>query len=424
MTRTTINCNMSITGPLWVLKPSTIELLSIELNSNKELLSEEGHLRDWRGLAELSGLTNLIIQKIQHSSDPTKELLTQWKKTTNVNIEIFFQYLETIDRFDVIDDNKKNIKEDIAFANKIAKEKGLALEYLDTKTNLSDNGKEALTFDDLIRLKEGLDLMQYDAFILYGDDDKEFTEHLVKRLENQGLKVCIKDRDLLGGAFEHEAVMNLIAQRCRKLVPIFSPSFFTSENNKFLTCFGQHIGIEKCTRTLIPVLYKSCDIPPNLAMYHKLVYKPNNTLVNFWQKLTDSIKPGSYKLSDEKAAIQANMSTQGSPEKKKQPGSKHNKQHNDFIKSTKNDFKVKVTESSSRKKRSNINKQEFSNVVYSSSSEQNQDSSEPASLEIETQESRELLLPDVPKENIMRKIKKTFTNKKSKNKYSKDASLC
>jgi myeloid differentiation primary response protein MyD88 len=216
-----------------------------------------------RGLAELSGLANLIIQKIGDSPDPTKELFTQWKKTSDVKIETLFEYLEVIDRFDVIDDNKENVKKDIAFAYKIAEEKGLALEELDVKTSITDHGKEALTYDDLSRLNRGQELMQYDAFILYGDDDKEFTIDLVKRLEKQGLKVCIKDRDLLGGAFEHEAVMKLIAERCSKLVPIFSPSFFSSENNKFLTSFAQHVSIEKCTRTLIPILYKTCDIPPN-----------------------------------------------------------------------------------------------------------------------------------------------------------------
>ena len=54
----------------------------------------------------------------------------------------------------------------------------------------------------------------------------------------------MKDRDLLGGTFEHSAVMRLISERCSKLVPVFSQGFFTSEYNTFLATFAQTVSLD------------------------------------------------------------------------------------------------------------------------------------------------------------------------------------
>ena len=76
-----------------------------------------------------------------------------------------------------------------------------------------------------------------------------------------------------GGAFEHEAVMKLISERCSKLVPILSPNFFSSESNNFFTLFAQHLGITEEKRKIIPIIYQDCRIPANLGIYHKLQVK-------------------------------------------------------------------------------------------------------------------------------------------------------
>ena len=57
-------------------------------------------------------------------------------------------------------------------------------------------------------------------------------------LEAQSLRVILKDRDLLGGTFEHAAVMQLIKDRCRKLLTIFSKDFFNSDMKSFLATFA------------------------------------------------------------------------------------------------------------------------------------------------------------------------------------------
>lgn len=59
------------------------------------------------------------------------------------------------------------------------------------------------------------------------------------------LKLCVKDRDLVGGAVEHDTVIQLISKRCGRLVVIISPSFFESPVNKYLYGLAQVEGIGK-----------------------------------------------------------------------------------------------------------------------------------------------------------------------------------
>lgn len=50
----------------------------------------------------------------------------------------------------------------------------------------------------------------------------------------------------MGGiAFEHDAIMKLIAERCRRLLVVVTPSFLQSPANKFFVTFAQALGIGK-----------------------------------------------------------------------------------------------------------------------------------------------------------------------------------
>ena len=64
-----------------------------------------------------------LYDKIRQSKSPFQEFLSCWKKSETSTISQLFSYLEEIDRFDVIDDNRQKIKEDIAHADTIAREK-------------------------------------------------------------------------------------------------------------------------------------------------------------------------------------------------------------------------------------------------------------------------------------------------------------
>lgn len=69
------------------------------------------------------------------------------------------------------------------------------------------------------------------------------------------LQLCVKDRDLISGAtFEHEAVMQLISERCNRLLVVLSPNFLNSPANKFFLNYAQAVGIGTETIIIINTL--------------------------------------------------------------------------------------------------------------------------------------------------------------------------
>jgi len=396
-------------APLWVLQPSTVSLLSVMLHELKILPSPGGYLRDWRGVAELSGLTNNlhVYQKIKNSAEPFTELFNHWKKLPDANVSNLWEILEKVDRFDVRDDAEEKIRNDVTVAAENAAKKGLDLKNLSAAE--SNNGEEALTMEDLDCLNSGKPLPVYDAFLLYGEEDSEILGDIVRNLEAQGLKILIKDRDLLGGTFEHAAVMKLISSRCTKLVPLFSPSFFNSEYNTFLANFAQHLSLEspgKITAKIIPIVSdQRCQIPPNLGMYAKLKYDPNNTLFNFWERLVRTINP-SVKYNPLNAPVPAAKAVAPSPNEV--PA---------LLPKTKTPEISSKSKSKEVKYKPESEKQEFSNIAFNGTS-----ASEPSSLESEvTGDSGALLLPDVPSHEpgLVGWVRSKLPNKKTKKSKSK-----
>eukprot|EP00090_Calanus_glacialis_P016320 TRINITY_DN25575_c0_g1_i1.p1 TRINITY_DN25575_c0_g1~~TRINITY_DN25575_c0_g1_i1.p1 ORF type:complete len:418 (-),score=134.47 TRINITY_DN25575_c0_g1_i1:123-1376(-) len=409
-------------APMWVLQPSTVSMLSVQLQQQKLIPSSEGYLRDWRGVAELSGLAanHHVFQKIKNSSEPFSEIFNNWKKLPEANVSELWDILGKVDRFDVRDDVGQKIKEDVKVAAETAAKKGLDLKNLTAAESAS--GEEALTMEDLDCLNSGKPLPVYDAFILYGEED-EIVSEIVANLEAQGLKILIKDRDLLGGTFEHAAVMKLISSRCTKLVPLFSPSFFSSEYNTFLANFAQHLSLEspgKITAKIIPIVSdQRCDIPPNLGMYSKLKYDPSNTLFNFWERLVRTINP-SVKYNP------MNAPNTVPPAQKESQGLKPDKSAS-TPKNVKSASTPKIS-SKTVKSKEVPTKQEFSNIAFNGTS-----SSEPSSLESEvTGDSGALLLPDVPNHEpgLVGWMKSKLPNKKAKKAKTKykqsgaDSSAC
>ena len=177
-------------APLWVLQPSTVSHLSVMLQEPKLLPSPAGYLRDWRGVAELSKLTdNLhVYQQIKNSADPFTELFNHWKKIPEANVNDLWEILDKVDRLDVRDDTEEKIRNDVKVATENAAKKDLELNNLTAAE--SATGEEALTMEDLHCLNSGQPLPVYDAFMLYGEDDSEILADIVKNLEAQVRIYC------------------------------------------------------------------------------------------------------------------------------------------------------------------------------------------------------------------------------------------
>ena len=99
----------------------------------------------------------------------------------------------------------------------------------------------------------------------------------------------MKERDLVAGTLEHAMSCNIIQQRCKKVIAVFSSSFFESNESRFLANFAQFVGIQQgiCGK-IIPIILnpeKKCNIPQQFQMYSKLPYNPHSKMVNFWNRL-------------------------------------------------------------------------------------------------------------------------------------------
>lgn len=268
------------------LSSKTTTLLSTLLNPPKIILSEKGLQRDWNGLAELIGIGGEHIPSLRNDKDHTRKLLNLWyeKDKNKSTIKKLLVFLEDLDRFDVVDDIKIFIEEDIKVYEPNC-------ERAEPKNINPSIDSLVLTREDIVRLENGLGPQHYDAFVLFADEDTNFVTELIDKMENQyKLKLCARDRDLVAGIFEHESIMKLIALRCNRLISVISPAFLDSYSNKFFCSFAQSLGIEQRMRKIIPCLYMPCQVPPELSCYFMLDYQRQGKLSNFWERLRDSIK--------------------------------------------------------------------------------------------------------------------------------------
>lgn len=96
-------------APLQALSRKTKGQLSELLNGIKILPSEEGYLRDWRGLAHCAKVRSELVTFLGNRADPTRELLEHWSKEENAcKLSDLQTFLGHIDRWDVIDDTDES----------------------------------------------------------------------------------------------------------------------------------------------------------------------------------------------------------------------------------------------------------------------------------------------------------------------------
>ena len=186
-------------APLWVLQASTVQDVSVLLEQEKLIATEDGLLRDWRGVAQLSGLArdNIVYQRITHCKEGHfTETFNAWKKLSGASTKDLCSVLQRIDRFDVWDDVEIKVGEDIQLATETAAKKGLDLKDLavtDLARKRIETEEDALTYEDLDCLNRGTPLPSYDAFILYGEEDAATVRDIVKNLEAQVLSYFLRE---------------------------------------------------------------------------------------------------------------------------------------------------------------------------------------------------------------------------------------
>ncbi|XP_071628789.1 myeloid differentiation primary response protein MyD88 isoform X1 [Temnothorax longispinosus] len=293
------------TVPLVAATVATRQIVATMLNPMKVLPSDNGLPRDWRGLAHLLELSMDAVSLLTSHSDPTMHMLTMLDKNKkDITMKNFQAIMEQMDRWDIIDDTEALFQSD-------------AERYLVSADPIDECDVCVITSGDSHRLQQGLGIQYYDAFLLYAEEDNDFAKEMVEKLETQfNLKLCLKDRDLVAGQFEHEAVMKLISDRCNRLLIIVSPSFLKSSANKFFLNYTTALSIEKQQRKIIPCIYKSCELPVQLRYIYNLDYN-HKGLYDFWGKLRDSIQVPNSIATSSLTEIGNNSNTQETTEVKK-----------------------------------------------------------------------------------------------------------
>ncbi|CAL7947620.1 unnamed protein product [Xylocopa violacea] len=312
------------TVPLVALSAESKHIISVLLNPPKVIPSENGLPRDWRGLAHLCNLSGELMPLVTSHPDPATYILTAWQqKEQSITFKDLQIVLEEIERWDILDDTLELFERDAARYLEQEQKAQTSAEII-----VNDVDEKVLTVDDLHRLRQGLESQYYDAFLLYADEDINFVTEMVDKLENQyNLKLCLKDRDLIGGVtFEHEAVMTLISERCNRLIVVVSSNFLKSSANKFFLNYAQALSIDKKQRKIIPCLYEKCQLPPQLSYMFVLDYNRVG-LYDFWGKLRDSVQaPNKIKetanISHIKEIYYSNLDI-SDKDKKDKPNSKY-----------------------------------------------------------------------------------------------------
>lgn len=94
--------------PLTELSHKTKAQLAGMLNRKKVLRSEEGHERDWRGIASLAGVRSFLNDDCNMPMDNVLKIWIDQKPQT-AEVGRLEEFLGIIDRWDVRDDIQENL---------------------------------------------------------------------------------------------------------------------------------------------------------------------------------------------------------------------------------------------------------------------------------------------------------------------------
>lgn len=148
--------------------------------------------RDWRGLAELGGVSGETMSYLQSREDPTAEMIKMWCKNGNSRCTMFTDlkaFLAVIDRFDVAED----------LGGVLGKMKGVMVMVIDEKGVISYTFIFFTLESDALAYKEGQ--RNGDASVLDAGVDKniltigEFNEWNAKmeRISSNSTRVALMD---------------------------------------------------------------------------------------------------------------------------------------------------------------------------------------------------------------------------------------
>ncbi|GFQ98317.1 myeloid differentiation primary response protein MyD88, partial [Trichonephila clavata] len=293
--------------PAKALNYSSRLLLGKLLNPEQNLLSGDGFARDYRGLAEQMEFGFDDIRNFQRKEDPTMKILEEWTTQPNASIGKLIKFLENMGRHDVIQDLQSRFEKDATvYLQQVEKYKDSPLQVPEVTSCRSQCSQldelNILTRDDAFTGECTL----YDAYISYADEDIHFVYNLVQYLESSGFKLFIRSRDLLAGHSEYETNMQLIKERCKRVLIVLSPDYLKCPACEVQASFAAGLGfVERC-RKIVPILWKPCQIPLILKFVSRIDFTKPGIQDWIWDTLKSSLLdvPTNSFISSERRPVQ------------------------------------------------------------------------------------------------------------------------
>lgn len=299
---------------------SDVIKLTRALNVEQLIPLDSGLARDYRGLAELMGFDMIDLEtRFKRSHNPAHSLVEAYvhKTSRGATLNDLLKLIERLQRFDVIDDSIDDLvrmgaraalvqqhtstprielttssSSSSSFSNSQLQQSQHRLALTSNNANSHVNERfDKLTIDDTARV----DVIKYDAFVCYAPEDAQHAHALIGLLNGQFGKQLVTADDLLPGHFEHDALMQLIDTRCRKVIIVLTPNFSQSKECEFQTKYASEIGFKDQRPNIIPVLCEPCDfstLPRMIQVMSKIDLTGDNTR-HQWQlnKLLYALAP-------------------------------------------------------------------------------------------------------------------------------------
>ena len=156
-----------------------------------------------------------------------------------------------------------------------------------------------------LRRNDDEGIYEYDAFISYAEEDREFAVHkMIENIEKNGIRLCFHSRDFTPGFDIAENITNAI-NNSRKTVCVLSPAFLASYWCMYELNIARMESIysRKGENTLFLIVFgniKACDLPlviMDLVDKKSYIEYPDDPQGNvvFWRKVREVISMESWK---------------------------------------------------------------------------------------------------------------------------------
>lgn len=117
--------------------------------------------------------------------------------------------------------------------------------------------------------------MKYDVFLSYSSKDRLWVQStLLKFIESKGYRVCFDERDFLLGCNLVETISTAVYES-RRVIAVLSPDYLSSGwcmQLEFLLTYTRILNKEAPFNSLLPIIYRNCQIPEHVKCIRYLDY--------------------------------------------------------------------------------------------------------------------------------------------------------